>query len=45
MNCAIINQKRAEIPILMSDKIFIKATVTRDKKWHFIMMKGYNYQE
>ena len=35
------NQKKAEVAILVSDKINIKMkTVTRDKEGHYIMIKG-----
>ena len=35
------NQKKAGVPILISDKIEFKIkTVTRDKEGHYIMIKG-----
>ena len=33
-------QKKAEVAILISDKIDLKIKITRDKKGHYIMMKG-----
>ena len=35
------NQKKAGLPILISEKInFKKKTITRDKEGHYIMIKG-----
>ena len=35
------NQKKAGVPILISDKINFKLkTITRDKEGHYIMTKG-----
>ena len=35
------NQKKARVPILISDKIDFKTkTITRDKEEHYIMIKG-----
>lgn len=40
------NQKKAEITILIADKIdFETKTVIRDKEGHYIMTKGSNHQE
>ena len=33
-------QKKAEVEILISDKIELKIKVTRDKEGHYIMIKG-----
>ena len=39
------NQKKAGVPILISDKINFKIkTITTDKEGHFIMIKG-SFQE
>ena len=39
--CANGNQKKAEVAILISDKIEFKIkTITRDKEGHYIMIKG-----
>ena len=34
------NQNKAGVVMLISDKIDFKITVTRDKKGHYIMIKG-----
>ena len=40
------NKKKAEIVIIISGKIDIKTkTLTRDKKGHYIMIKGSNQQD
>lgn len=40
------NQKRAGVTMLISDKIeFMTKIVTRDKKGHFITIKGSIHQE
>ena len=33
-------QKKAGVAVLISDKIDLKTKITRDKKGHYIMMKG-----
>ena len=33
-------QKKAEVAILISDKIDVKMKITRDKEGHYIMIKG-----
>ena len=33
-------QKKAEVAILVSDKIHFKIKITRDKEGHYIMIKG-----
>ena len=33
-------QKKADVAILISDKIDLKIKITRDKKGHYIMIKG-----
>ena len=33
-------QKKAGVAILISDKIDLKINITRDKKGHYIMIKG-----
>ena len=40
------NQKKAGVPILISDKIDFKIkTITRDKEGHYIMIKGSIHEE
>ena len=40
------NQKKAGVPILISDKIDLKIkTITRDKEGHYIMIKGLIQEE
>ena len=40
------NQKKAGVPILISDKIDFKTkTITRDKEGHYIMIKGLIQEE
>ena len=37
---------KAEVAILVSDKLDVKPTrIKRDKKWHYIMVKGLIQQE
>ena len=38
-------QKKAGEAILISDKIDIKITITRDKEGHYIMIKGSTQEE
>ena len=33
-------QKKAGVTILISDKIYLKVKITRDKEGHYIMIKG-----
>ena len=33
-------QKEAGVAILISDKTDLKIKITRDKEWHYIMIKG-----
>ena len=35
-----VGQKKAEVAILISDKIDVKMKITRDKEGHYIVIKG-----
>ena len=38
--------KKAEVAILVSDKVYFKSkTVTRDKEGHYLMTKGSNQEK
>ena len=40
-----VNQKKAGVAILVSDKTDFKIKITRDKERHYIMIKGWIKEE